>query len=128
MKGLNNLLILRWPPSVNHYWVQTGKRKFLSKKGREYRDQVIRTVEMISYKLPKMPMQGDIEILIEVYPPDNRRRDLDNLLKAPLDAMEHAGVYTDDNQLADIRIVRKEVIKPGMLKVYLSKALPIAIR
>lgn len=36
--------------------------------------------------------------------PDAKRRDLDNLLKAPLDAMQHAGIYLDDSQIRRLLI------------------------
>ncbi|EGM8635893.1 RusA family crossover junction endodeoxyribonuclease, partial [Escherichia coli] len=34
------------------------------------------------------------------------RRDLDNILKAPLDALTHAGLLMDDEQFDEINIVR----------------------
>ena len=36
---------------------------------------------------------------LEFYPPDNRRRDLDNAQKALLDALQHGGAYRDDSQI-----------------------------
>lgn len=38
--------------------------------------------------------------------PDRRRRDLDNMPKALFDGLTHAGVWTDDSQIDDLRIVR----------------------
>jgi crossover junction endodeoxyribonuclease RusA len=46
----------------------------------------------------------------------NRRRDLDNLLKAPLDALTHAGVYVDDHLIVDLRIFWADG-KGGRIKV-----------
>jgi crossover junction endodeoxyribonuclease RusA len=57
---------------------------------------------------------------IEVSPPDKRTRDLDNLLKGPLDALAHAGVYTNDRQINDLRIYRGNVIKGGRLTVFIE--------
>jgi len=49
---------------------------------------------------------------MDAFPPDRRRRDLDNLLKSVLDALEHAGVYADDSQV-DLLVVRRcEVDRP----------------
>jgi crossover junction endodeoxyribonuclease RusA len=45
---------------------------------------------------------------IEVLRPDNRRRDLDNLLKATQDSMCYAGIYDDDSQIQDLRIYWSE--------------------
>jgi crossover junction endodeoxyribonuclease RusA len=41
---------------------------------------------------------------IEAWRPDERKRDLDNLLKAPLDALTHAGVYLDDHLIVHLTI------------------------
>ncbi len=45
-----------------------------------------------------------LEVSIVAWLPDARRRDVDNLLKAPLDALAHAGIYDDDSQIADLSI------------------------
>ncbi|MGP78515.1 hypothetical protein B5F26_27880, partial [Escherichia coli] len=49
--------------------------------------------------------------------PDKRRRDLDNILKAPLDALTHAGLLIDDEQFDEINIVRGKVVPGGRLGV-----------
>lgn len=111
-------LSLPWPPSANHYWFivacKGGGRKVIGKKGKLFREEVANVVGTQS------PMEGRLYIKLDVYPPDKRKRDLDNLLKATLDALEHAGIYGDDNQIDDIRIVRKEVDKPGRLDITLG--------
>jgi crossover junction endodeoxyribonuclease RusA len=43
---------------------------------------------------------------MDAFPPDRRRRDLDNLLKPTLDALQHGGVYEDDSQV-DLLVVRR---------------------
>jgi crossover junction endodeoxyribonuclease RusA len=52
--------------------------------------------------------------------PDNRRRDLDNLLKPLLDAMEHAGVYVNDSQVHDLHIKWLKGLVLVNPKVYVS--------
>lgn len=49
-------------------------------------------------------LNKQLKVTITAYRPDNRRRDLDNLLKAVLDALTHAGVYEDDHLICDLRI------------------------
>lgn len=50
-------------------------------------------------------------------PPDKRRRDLDNILKAPLDALTHAGLLIDDEQFDEINIVRGQLVPGGRLGI-----------
>lgn len=45
------------------------------------------------------PMQGPVRVSVEFYPPDRRRRDCVNLLKALHDALELAEVVEDDAQI-----------------------------
>jgi crossover junction endodeoxyribonuclease RusA len=61
-----------------------------------------------------------IAMVMDVYPPDRRRRDIDNLQKGPLDAMEHAGVYADDSQIDWLLTRRCEVVPDGQLIVQVS--------
>ena len=50
-------------------------------------------------------------------PPDRRRRDLDNILKALLDSIVHAGVIEDDSQIDEIQITRGDVVADGAVVV-----------
>lgn len=105
-------ITLPFPPSVNTYWRNFNGRTILSAKGREYRLAV--EALMFMQSMPKLTVRLKVEI--EAFRPDNRRRDLDNLFKAPLDALGHAGVYEDDSQIVDLRIYWAED-KGGILKV-----------
>jgi crossover junction endodeoxyribonuclease RusA len=63
---------------------------------------------------------GPIRMEIVAFRPDNRKRDLDNLLKAVLDGMAKALIYEDDSQIRDLRIRWGETIG-GMLKVKIEE-------
>jgi crossover junction endodeoxyribonuclease RusA len=52
-------------------------------------------------------MLGPLEVEVEVHPPDNRRRDIDNVQKALLDALQHGGVYADDSQIVRLTIEKR---------------------
>ncbi len=108
-------VILPWPPSVNHYWQACGHRRFIARAGVEFRDHVLARVGGL-YE----PFEGAVKLKIEAYPPDRRRRDLDNLLKALMDSLQYAGVYEDDFQVGEIHICRREVSKPGRVAVTIS--------
>jgi crossover junction endodeoxyribonuclease RusA len=98
-------LELPWPPSVNTYWRQFQGRAIISQKGREYRKHV----EALLFVGKLQPLTGRLAVEIMAYPPDNRRRDLDNICKAALDSMQRGGAYIDDNQIDDLRIIRGPV-------------------
>ena len=50
-----------------------------------------------------------------------RRRDLDNIQKPVLDALEHAGVYEDDSQIDLLVTRRRPVTKPGRIEIRLDE-------
>jgi crossover junction endodeoxyribonuclease RusA len=115
-------LTLPYPPSVNHYWTQwaqkTGKghhrvRMAVSKRGTDYREAV--SLAWIEAGRPRA--EGRLTVEIEAYPPDRRVRDVDNLTKASLDALTHAGAWADDGQIDDLRIVRRGVCPGGKVVV-----------
>ena len=107
---------LPWPPSVNGYWRNVKGKTLISADGRLYRNTVIKLCLGINTRF-----EGKIQVFIAASPPDKRRRDLDNMLKAPLDAMQHAGIYDDDSQIDDLHIWRSNVVPYGELGITISE-------
>lgn len=105
---------LPWPPTVNTYYTVARNRKILSKKGREYKLNAL-TIKR------KRRILGRLEVNIDAYPPDRRKRDMDNILKPILDVLGDAGVYADDSQIDILRVRRRDVEKPGYVRVYISE-------
>lgn len=102
-------LELPYPPSVNHYWGVSGKQRFIGKKGKEFRAAVMDAANEAGVQ----PMEGSLAVHIALFPPDRRKRDIDNVLKSLLDACEHAGCFEDgDHQVDELHIIRQEV-RPG---------------
>jgi crossover junction endodeoxyribonuclease RusA len=114
---LTSEITLPWPPSVNTYWRTVNGRMIISLKGRDYRDAV---VDQLKRQQTGCHFDGLLRVTIEAWRPDKRRRDLDNLLKATLDSLAHAGVYDDDSQIVDLRIYWAPDIG-GMLKVKIEE-------
>ena len=110
-------LTLPWPPSVNKYWRTFQGRMIISAEGRSYRKAV---ADQVLIQRGAKHYAGKLRVQIEAYRPDNRRRDLDNLLKAVLDGCTHAGVWEDDSNIVDLRIYWADSIG-GMLKVKVSE-------
>ena len=112
-------LYLPYPPSVNHYWRKVGARMLISKKGREYTQQVIAACRV--QENTSEPLTGRIQVDILAIMPDHRRRDLDNLQKALLDSLVKARVIQDDSQIDRLSIERGKVSKPGGLEVFIQE-------
>jgi Holliday junction resolvase RusA-like endonuclease len=93
-------LDLPFPPSVNTYWRHVGSRVLVSKKGRQYQAEVS---SLLNRKRVKT-LDGDLIVDIRLVPPDRRRRDVDNSLKALLDAMQFGGAYHDDSQIVRLTV------------------------
>lgn len=104
------MILLPWPPSMNRMWRSVRGRNILSKEGREYRENGL---HVVSAQSPcRWPAEARLSVSITVYPPDRRRRDLDNMMKAPLDLLTHAGVYADDSQI-DRLLIQRAAVTPG---------------
>jgi crossover junction endodeoxyribonuclease RusA len=109
---------LPYPPSLNMLYpsVRSGKRR-LSARGKAYKQSVYYIVKQ--QKIEKL--SGSIRIIIHACPPDNRRRDLDNIVKIIFDSLGNAGVFNDDSQIDDFRVIRKPKQKDGAVFVELSE-------
>jgi len=98
-------LTLPWPPSTNTYWRHVGSRTLLSKAGREYK-RAVRGAVLEQLGAPVPALSGAVCLSVELYPPDRRRRDIDNHAgKALLDAIADAGLLGDDSQVRELHAV-----------------------
>ncbi len=109
---------LPYPPSVNHYWRRVGARTLISRGGRAFRHSVCYILAAKKCK----PIAGPLEVTITVYPPDRRRRDVDNVQKALLDALQHGGAYADDSQIVRLAIEKGPPVEGGKTIVRIKKA------
>jgi len=112
--------IIPYPPSVNHYWRMVRGRMLISREGRAFRKRVCSILAAAGVR----PLSGPIVIHIEVYPPDRRRRDLDNILKGTLDALEHGGAYEDDSQIVRLIAEKRAPVPKGKAVVRIEEAPP----
>lgn len=110
-------LELPWPPSVNHYYRHVGPRVLISRDGRKYREIVAGIVSQLG--IPQL--KGNISLHAQFYPPDKRRRDLDNVGgKVLLDTLQAAGLFKDDCQVKRILLEMHEPMEGGMCFIKLE--------
>lgn len=119
-------LVLPYPPTVNHYYVNAGHgRKAIGKRGTDYRKAVkllvLKQKFSGSNKGVELPLTCDVKATVKVYPPDKRRRDLDNIFKCLFDALAEAGVYADDRQIKHIDASMNGVVKGGRVEIIIEE-------
>jgi len=122
MAGPEIHLELPWPPSVNAYWrsVMAGGRGrrccrvLLSREGRAYRREAC--ARLAAFRRDR-PLTGRLDVRVDLRAPTRRLLDIDNRIKALLDAMQHAGVYRDDGQIDRLLIERGPVTRGGLVRV-----------
>lgn len=119
-------LQLPLPPTVNNYLIprRTMKCKhcgntskipppYLSHTGRDFRNTVI-------FHAVGLRKFGDskLAVRVDIYPKVNAG-DIDNRTKPLLDALEHAGIFNNDNQVKDLRLVWHHAVHGGRAEVKL---------
>lgn len=96
-------LTLPYPPSGNHAWKHTRAGKhYLTDKARDYYAEVAGIVRQRNRKLG---IDSHVQVSCLLFPPDRRRRDMDNAWKVVGDALTKAGVWMDDS------LIRKLVLQ-----------------
>lgn len=111
-------LNLPFPPSSNTYYRSVKGRVLISKKGRIYKDTVAR---IVAWQKAAHGLEGRLKVQVLLFPPDRRKRDLDNSLKALVDSLEGAGVFVNDSQIDELIIKRMEVTSGGIAEVTVTE-------
>lgn len=111
-------LQLPFPPSVNSVWRCMHSRNILSQKGRDYRAFVIALMEGTMADVRKFENRLRVDIVL--HPPTRRKYDIDNFHKALLDALTHAGIWEDDEQIFQMYVEKGEVMEGGLVKLSIT--------
>lgn len=127
-------LVLPWPPSLNNLYVHTYSKKwdrvmkFPSRDATGYIDSV---VAIVLSEGKNVGLKGNLLFEALFLPPDRRAIDLDNHLKAILDALKNKdegkqgrgiriGVYGDDSQITRMILEKGQPVKGGKVRVRVS--------
>jgi crossover junction endodeoxyribonuclease RusA len=116
--GLTQFITLPLPPSMNSYWLRSARGIFLSKAGKDFRKQV---AEIVAERTVMKFGASRLFMAVRLCMRDRRGSDLDNRLKALCDALEHAGVFNDDEQIDELCVVRGPIVKGGECYVVISE-------
>jgi crossover junction endodeoxyribonuclease RusA len=89
---------------------------YLSESGRKFRAKMIKAIPNNGE-----PIASRIRVRIELFAPTKRGYDIDNMVKAVHDALTHAGVWVDDEQVDELTVVRGCVTKGGSMNVEITE-------
>ena len=114
------LLALPYPPSLNQLYKITCKpfpKKYLSEKGKEYK---IKIKEYVA--LHNLQLKANIPLIVSITitPPDERKRDIDNLFKILFDSLTDAGFWEDDSYVRELHVTYQPPQKPGSLLMHVE--------
>lgn len=121
------ILLLPWPPSVNQYWRHalfktkrgTVARTLLSRQGRMYRNKALATIAK-QYPIHEI-IRDPVKVEIHLFPPDKRKRDIDNYNKGILDALTYARIWEDDHLVDQLLVKRKEQVPNGSVTLRIER-------
>lgn len=116
---------LPWPPSVNCYIRRGNNRSYMTKRGKEFRSEVMDIVaDADAIRECTLNPFARLGVHIELTLPDRRKRDIDNHIKPVLDALQAAETFADDSQVDDLRITRLHIEAPGACDVTIVELTP----
>ena len=95
------LWLAELPPSVNGYWVQGKRGRYISKAGQRFRAH-FQAQALEAFGLRPPVIAGPVSLSVTFEDSSRRRWDLDNKLKAILDCCELVGFVADDAQIRHI--------------------------
>lgn len=111
-------LTLPLPPTINHAYGQTRRGgRYIKPAGVKFRQDVADIVAAAGHKT----LEGRVSLFAVIHPASRQRQDLDNRSKFLQDALTHAGVFLDDEQIDSLHLVRGTVIKGGLVKVVITE-------
>lgn len=113
---------LPFPPSVNTCWRKNATSTYLTQRGKQFREEAIADIKSQLGNLDAI--EGRVAVSLELTMPTAAKRDIDNHAKAPLDAIQHAGLLLDDEQIDQLVITRLHVEPPGCCDVTVTELEP----
>lgn len=88
------------PPSVNTYYRRGQNTTYLTKKGKEFKNNMLNhLLGVLKYK--EKPLENRLKVSIELNFKEKRKRDVDNYNKAILDSFNNI-IWKDDEQIDEL--------------------------
>ena len=106
-------LMLPFPVTTNNLFAGRAKR-FPSKRYRAWRAEA---ASALAAQRPFPSFSEPVEVTLSIGRPDRRKRDLDNLLKGPIDLLVEFGVLADDQLIHRLSAVWDANVTGCMIEI-----------
>lgn len=121
-ESLRVYLTLPWPPSTNTLWrnvaIGGGQRTLLSAKARAFLEEA---AKQVAVQRAGLRFKGAVMVTCWLHAPTRRSYDIDNRVKALLDAATHGGLWHDDGQVDVLLVQRGEVVNGGRARLVIEE-------
>ena len=104
---MSYLITIPFPPSSNTYYRRSKHSTYMSAKGRHFSKNVSAILKQLM--LDNEGLSKRLSVTLELSAPTKRQYDIDNRIKATLDALQKAGLFIDDEQIDRLLIKRLPV-------------------
>ena len=111
-------IVLPMPPSLNRLY-RMGKGNFYTSSESKLYDNLVWAMVRETNQQNCFTEEDRLRLEIFVHAENNRKFDLDNLIKKCQDSLQFAGVYPNDNQIDELWVQRGEIRKPAEVYVYI---------
>jgi crossover junction endodeoxyribonuclease RusA len=115
------ILSIPFPPSINHYWkhrvIGRHASVYLSAEALKFRADIKHILDDEN----KTKFTDRVNVSITLHAPNKRKYDIDNRIKSVFDALTHAGLWGDDEQVDSLTVTRGIIIEDGLTIVDIKK-------
>lgn len=109
---------LPYPHGVTINAIYSPKQQgiYLKEKAKIYKHAVY--YELLNIKKFN---ENKLNLHVKMFPPDNRIRDIDNILKIVLDSLQYAKLYNNDHQIVKLLVEKMPPKKKGLLEIFVKQ-------
>lgn len=114
----DHAVILPWPPSVNkHLGHNSTTGRFQNTAAWEDYKRAVSAAIHLQKPHGYGGWKHGVTVTLAYHPANKQIRDIDNPIKAILDALTYAGVWKDDNQVRELHVSWGSIASPAYVVV-----------